>query len=169
MQSGWSQLSERHTQELVQGCHLLADALDVGAEVIVAQKVEALVELAAMAATFIADQAAAVATLGLAEAAVPVIIEAGKKLLETLKQQIIQYIIGEIIEAAAKPLFEKIEHAMDGLDWSKTSGDDGGGVGNGFMLDHESAGGHLSVLRGHSDTLRGHAQTLRGGLEGLAF
>jgi hypothetical protein len=169
MQSGWAELSERHTQELVAGCALLADALEVGADVIVAQKVEALVELTVMAATFVADQAAAVATFGLAEAAVPVIIETGKKLLETLKQQIIQYIIGEIIEAAAKPLFAKIEHAMSGLDWSQTAGAAGTGAGDGFMLHHESAEGHLKVLRGHTDTFRGHAQQLRGGLESLAF
>jgi hypothetical protein len=153
----------------VEGCRLLAEALDVGADVIVAQKAEALVELAAMAVTFIADQAASVATLGLAEAAVPVIIEIGKQLLETLKQQIIQYIVGEIIEAAAKPLFAKIEQAMSGLDWSQTSGSGGTGVGDGFMLHHELAGGHLELLRGHADTFRGHALTLRGGLEGLTF
>ncbi|WP_441248852.1 hypothetical protein [Kitasatospora sp. McL0602] len=169
MQSGWARMSERHTQELVAGCHLLADALDVGAGVIVAQKVEALAELAVMAATFVADQAAAVATFGLAEAAVPVIIEVGKKLLETLKQQIIQYIIGEIIEAAAKPLFAKIEHAMSGLDWSQTGGAASAGAGDGFMLHHEAAGSHLQILRGHTDTFREHAQQLRSGLEGLAF
>ncbi len=169
MQSGWAEMSARHTRELVQGCRLLAEALEVGADVIVAQKAEALVELAAMAAAFVADQAAAVATLGLAEAAAPVIIETGKKLLETLKQQIIQYIVGEIIEAAAKPLFAQIEHAMSGLDWSQNSGGGGAEAGDGFMLHHELAGGHLDLLRGHADTFRGHAQTLRGGLEGLSF
>ncbi|MFF2818401.1 hypothetical protein ACFVT9_23120 [Kitasatospora cineracea] len=167
MQSGWSELSERHTRELVLGCTLLAEALEVGAEVIVAQKVEALVELGVMAAAFIADQAAAVATLGLAEAAVPVIVEAGKKLLETLKQQIIQYVIGEIIEAAAKPLFAKIEHAMSGLDWGQTSG--GAGAADGFSLDAELADRHLSTMRAHTEAFRGHAQELRGGLERLAF
>ncbi|WP_052441339.1 WXG100 family type VII secretion target [Streptacidiphilus anmyonensis] len=167
MQSGWAQLSERHVQELVEGCHVLADALDLGAEVIVAQKLEALAELAAMAAAFVADQAAAVATAGLAEAAVPVIVEAGRKLLETLKQQIIQYVTGEIIEAAAKPLFARIEAAVSGLDWSQTSA--GGGAVDGFSLDHEAASAHLDVLRGHAETFRGHAQSLHAGLEGLAF
>ncbi|AUG81203.1 hypothetical protein CFP65_6553 [Kitasatospora sp. MMS16-BH015] len=169
MQSGWAKLSERHTQELVAGCHVLAEALEIGADVIVAQKVEALAELAVMAATFIADQAAAVATFGLAEAAVPVIVETGKKLLETLKQQIIQYIIGEIIEAAAKPLFAKIEHAMSGLDWGQAGAAAAGDAGDGFMIHHGDAGGHLQVLRSHTDTFREHAQTLRAGLEGLAF
>lgn len=167
MKSGWAHLSTTHVNELVTGCHVLAEALEVGADVIVAQKVEALAELAVMAATFIADQAASVATLGLAEAAVPVIVEAGKKLLEALKQQIIQYIVGEVIEAAAKPLFAKIEQAMSGLDWSSTGG--GAQAGGGFQIDHEAAAAHLTTMQGHAETLRGHAQTLRGGLDGLAF
>jgi hypothetical protein len=167
MASGWARLSTTHVDELVEGCHVLAEALDVGADVIVAQKVEALAELAVMAATFIADQAASVATLGLAEAAVPVIIEAGKKLLEALKQQIIQYIVGEVIEAAAKPLFAKIEQALSGLDWSQAGG--AAEAGTGFQIDHEAAAAHLTTLQGHTDTLLGHAQTLHSGLEGLSF
>jgi hypothetical protein len=169
MQSGWAELSERHTRELVEGCRVLAEALDLAADYIIAQKVEALAELVAMAATFVADQAASVATLGLAEAAVPVIIATGKKLLETLKQQIIQHLMGEVIEAAAKPLFAKIETAMSGLDWSQTGAAGGSGPGDGFSIDHGTAGAHLQALNGHADTFRGHAQVLRDGVAGLAF
>jgi len=168
MQSGWSQLSARHTQDLLEGCRILAEALDLAADYIVAQKVEAVAELIGIAATFVADQAASVATLGLAEAAVPLIIATGKELLETLKQQIIQYIMGEVIEAAAKPLFARIEQAMSGLDWSQTSATDGS-LGDGFSMDHGTAGAHLQVLSGHADTLRGHAQVLSNGMAGLAF
>ena len=50
---------------------------------------------------FVADQAAAVATVGIAEAAVPVIIAAGRKLAESLIQDLEQYVIGQAIEAAA--------------------------------------------------------------------
>ncbi|MFC1409688.1 hypothetical protein ACEZCY_25945 [Streptacidiphilus sp. N1-12] len=169
MQSGWTQMSEQHTQELVEGCHVLAEALDVAADYIIAQKVEALAELIGMAATFVADQAASVATLGLAEAAVPLIIATGKKLLETLKQLIIQHIMGEVIEAAAKPLFAKIEKAMSGLDWSQTGSADSADAGDGFSIDHGTAGAHLQVLSGHAETLRGHATVLRSGMAGLAF
>ncbi|MHA6760026.1 WXG100-like domain-containing protein [Streptacidiphilus sp. PAMC 29251] len=178
MQSGWARMSEQHTRELVEGCRVLAEALDVAADYIVAQKVEALAELIAMAATFVADQAASVATLGLAEAAVPLIVATGKKLLETLKQLIIQHIMGEVIEAAAKPLFAKVEKAMSGLDWSQTGvgdggggggGADGSGAGDGFSLDHGTAGAHLQVLSGHAESLRGHAAVLRSGMAGLAF
>lgn len=168
MQSGWAHLSAQHVDEIVAGSHVLADALEVGADWVVAQKVEAIAELVGMAATFVADQAAAVATFGLAEAAVPVIIEAGKKLLETLKQQIIQYITGEIIEAAAEPLFTKIEQALAGLDWSNAPSS-GGSVGSGFSLDVDELRQQISILRGHAAAMRGHAQTLRLGLAGLSL
>lgn len=168
LQSGWAKLSATHVSEIVEGCALLADALEIGAEFVVAQKVEAAIELGVMAASFLADQAAAVATFGLAEAAVPVIIDAGKKLVETLKQQIIQYITGKIIEAAAKPLFAKVEKALSGLDWSQ-SGAESADASSGFSLDVEAARSHIAVLRGHAETMRGHAETLRSGLAGLSF
>jgi hypothetical protein len=167
MQSGWAHLSAQHVDEIVAGCHVLADALEVGAAWVVAQKIEAIAELAVMAATFVADQAAAVATVGLAEAAVPVIIAAGKKLLETLKQQIIMYLVGQIVEAAAKPLFQKIEQALSGLDWSNAPG--GGGQGEGFSMDTVMLAKHIETLEGHAATMRGHAATLRSGLAGLSF
>ena len=168
LSSGWSQLSAAHVEEIVDGCRVLADALEVGADFVVAQKAEALIELLAMAATFAADQAAAVATFGLAEAAVPLIIEAGKKLLEALKQQIIQYIVGEVIEAAAKPLFAKVEQALSGLDWSQAAGGESG-LGSGFALDPATVAAHTAVLKSHASTMRGHAEKLQAGLGGLSF
>ena len=144
MQSGWSQLSQTHVDELVGGCGILAEALEVGADVVVAQKLEALAELIAMAAAFAADQAASVVTLGLAETAAPL-----------------------IIEAAAKPLFAKVESAMSGLDWSQTNGSEG--VSGGFAIDHELASGHLNTMKGHAEMFRTHAVNLRAGLDGLAF
>lgn len=168
MKSGWAKLSARHVDEIVEGTRVLADALEVAAGFVIAQKAEAVVQLIAMAAEFLADQAAAVATFGLAEAAVPAIIAAGKALMETLKQQIVQAIVGEVIEAAAKPLFAKIESMVAGLDWS-ASGGGISGPGAGFSLDFETAKGHVATMRTHAETMRGHAQTLHSGLAGLSF
>jgi hypothetical protein len=69
MQSGWTSLTARHVDELTAGCTVLADALEVAAGHIVAQKAEAIAVLIGMAAAFVADQAASVVTFGLAEAA----------------------------------------------------------------------------------------------------
>ncbi len=66
MSSGWAELSARHVTELVDGSKILADALEAAAAYVVAQKAVAIVELVTMAAALVADQAAAVATFGLA-------------------------------------------------------------------------------------------------------
>src|SRR5205823_6660906 len=102
----WAQLSNSHMSELIQACHVVATALDVAADVIVGMKVEAIAELVALAASFVADQAAAVATLGAAEAAEVLIVKAAEELMDFLEQQLEQYIIGQVIEAAVDPLVE---------------------------------------------------------------
>lgn len=168
LSSGWSHLSAQHVDEIVEGCRVLAEALDLGADFVVAQKLEAVGELIGMAAAFVADQAAAAATFGLAEAGAPLIIEGAKKLLEALKQQIIQYIVGEIVEAAAKPLFAKVEQALAGLDWSNAPGGESG-TGEGFSIDPGAVASHTAVLRGHAESMRGHAERLHAGLGGLSF
>jgi hypothetical protein len=168
MHSGWANLSATHVNEIIEGCNILADALEVGADFVVGQKVEAAIQLGIMAAEFVADQAASVATLGLAEAAVPAIIAVGKALMETLKQQIIQTIMGDVIEAAAKPLFAKVENMLSGLEWSNAQGG-ASGSSEGFSIDFEAARQHIATLRGHAETMAGHAQTLHSGLGGLSF
>jgi uncharacterized protein YukE len=167
LSSGWQELSAQHVTELVDGCAVLADALEVAAGYIVAQKVAAIAELVGMAAAFVADQAAAVATFGIAEAAVPVIIAAGRKLMESLVQDLEQYIIGQVVEAAAKPLFAKVAEAMAGLDWSKTTS--AGSESTGFSLDEQLVRAHTAALRQHAQTFRSHAVTLQQGVRGLSF
>ena len=167
MQSGWAELSSKHVSEIVDGCGVLADALEAWAGYIVVQKGVAIAELVTMAAAFVADQAAAVATFGLAEAAVPVIIAAAKKLAESLIDDLEQYVLGKVIEAAAKPLFAKVESMLSGLDWSQSSG--GGGSAEGFSLDMQELTAQTSLLHTHAATMRTHATTLQSGLAGLSF
>lgn len=116
--SGWSRLSEAHVDEIVTGCGILADALDGYAGYIVVQKGEAIAELLALAASFVAEQAAAVETLGLSEAGTALTVGLARKLTATPAQQLQQYAVGKVIDAA-KPLFAKIENALSGLDWGK--------------------------------------------------
>jgi hypothetical protein len=168
MQSGWAELSQRHVTEILDGCSIVADALEAWAAYVIAQKAEAVVQFIAMAAEFVADQAASVATLGLAEAALPVIIEAGQKLGQSLIQDLEQYVIGKVVEAALKPFFAKVESLLAGLDWSNTSKTESG-VGESFSLDPDAARQQGSILRQHAETMVGHASTLKSGLGGLSF
>jgi hypothetical protein len=169
MKSGWSTMSTQHVDELVTGCHVLADALDVAAGYIVAQKVEAIATLVGMAAAFVADQAAAVATFGLAEAAVPVIIEGAERLVKSLVMDLQQYIVGKVIEAAAKPLFAKVEAAMAGLDWSQSGAAANGAQSTGFSVDPQAVRIQTTALRTHAATMRAHGANFQQGIRGLSF
>jgi hypothetical protein len=171
MSSGWAQMSSKHVYEVVDGCHLLADALDVAAGYIVAQKAEAVAILIGMAAAFVADQAAAVATFGIAEVAVPLLIEGAERLVKSLVMDLEQHIVGQVIEAAAKPLFAKVEAAMAGLDWSGAGGGAGGGAdpGAGFSIDPPAVRAQLAILRDHATTMRAHGQRYEAAVSGLGF
>lgn len=168
MVSGWAELSSRHVTEIVDGSVIVADALEAWAGYIVVQKLEAIAQLVEMAVEFFADQAASVATFGIAEAALPLIIEAGQKVGQSLIQDLEQYVLGKVIEAALKPFMAKVQSLLSGLDWGTTS-PAGSGVGEGFSVDEGEVRAQLSILRAHSDTMAGHGQTLRQGLAGLSF
>jgi uncharacterized protein YukE len=109
----WAEKSTRHLQELTDACHVVADALDAGADVIVGMKTAAIGELAAIAASFIADQAAAAATFGLAEAALAGIEMAARRATNFLVQEITGYLTGEIVGAALQPLLGKVSSALE--------------------------------------------------------
>ncbi len=167
MTSGWAKLSARHVDELVDGCHVLADALDVAAGYIVVQKAEAVAVLIGMAAAFVADQAAAVATFGLAEAAVPVIVEGAERLVKSLVMDLEQYLIGKVIETAAKPLFAKVEEAFSGLDWSQSGAQ--ANEPDSVSLDAEAALAHITALQTHAATMRGHGAQFGTAIASLGF
>ncbi len=111
----WAQMSSGHMAELVRVCHAAAAVMEVVADAIVAAKIAVIAELGFMAAEFVASQAAAVATLGLAEAGEAVLIEAGKKAVNAILQQVEQQIVGELMEAACGPLEQAVEQAVNGL------------------------------------------------------
>src|SRR6266700_2644583 len=119
MASGWAELSTAHVNEIVQGAGIVADALDAWAAYIVVQKGIAVAQMVEMAVEFFADQAA-VATFGIAEAALPAIIAAGQAAGKSLIQDLEQYVIGQVMEAALKPFMAKVQQLLSGLDWGST-------------------------------------------------
>ena len=169
MSSGWSRMSTNHVYEIVDACHVVADALDVAAGYIVAQKLEAIGILIGMAAAFLADQAAAVATAGLAEAAVPLIIESAERVVKSLVMDLEQHVIGKVIEAGAKPLFAKVEAAMSGLDWGGAGEGTSADGGQGFSIDPTEVHVHTALLRSHAATMRAHGDNFQLAVAGLGF
>jgi len=170
--SKWAHLSNGHMSDLLSACHLLATALDAAADYIVAMKLECIAELVILAVTFVADQAAAVATFGLAEAAEALVVEAAEKAVDFLKQQLIQYIIAQVVEAALTPLLGVITKAVAGMTYSALEdmlGVSGSGPGDGFTVHPDDLRAHAKVFAQHAQTVQGHAQTFSGGLAGLSF
>ncbi|MFC1409788.1 WXG100 family type VII secretion target [Streptacidiphilus sp. N1-12] len=170
----WAQLSNSHMTELVSACHVVATALDAAADVVVAMKLEAIAELVVLAASFVADQAASVLTLGLAEAAEVLIVEAAEKVMDFLEQQLEQYIIGEVIEAAMGPLIETVGNAVSGLVFQAAEGALGvsagaGGAGDGFSIHPQMLVVHAQTMHGHAETVAGHAQAFQARLAGVSF
>jgi hypothetical protein len=168
MRSGWGSMSDQHVNEIVTGCGTLAVALDAAAGYIVAQKAEAIAVLIGMAAAFVADQAAAVATAGLAEAAAPLIIEGAERLIKSLIMDLQQHVIGEVIETAAKPLFAKVGQAMSGLDWSQ-SGGTGAAQPTQVSIDPAAVRAQLGILREHAAQMRQHGARFSLAVGGLGF
>lgn len=171
----WADMSSSHVRELVDGCHVVATALDVAADYIVGKKIEAIAQFAVMAAEFVADQAAAVATLGLAEAAEVAIVAAARQIAKFLEQELEQYIIGEVIQAALTPLLGVVEKAVGGLVYNATSEILGGGeggsvqVGPGFSIDPDMLATHAATFDQHADTISGHADVFVSRLSSLNF
>jgi uncharacterized protein YukE len=169
----WGQMSSTHMTELVDICNVVATALDVGADVIVGMKGVAIAELIGLAASFIADQAAAIATFGIAEAAEALIVKLAEELMDYLEQQLTQYVIGQIIEAAITPLVGVVEKAVNGMVYSAVESALGvsgpGGAGSGVQVAPADALTHAQAMHGHAETIAGHAQTFTSNLAGLSF
>ncbi|GAB2722538.1 WXG100 family type VII secretion target [Kitasatospora kifunensis] len=171
----WAELSNSHMNDLVTACHTVADALDVAAGVIVGMKLQAIEELTVMAITFVADQAAAVATFGLAEAGLVLLEEAVTGVVNYLEQQLEQYIIGQVIEAAITPLAEVVGKAVSGLVYKGAEaamglpGDGGSGTPTSFSIHPQAMLVHAETMHGHAETVAAHAEDLRGKLAQVDF
>ncbi|KPC66242.1 WXG100 family type VII secretion target [Streptomyces chattanoogensis] len=172
----WAQLSDGHMTELVNACHTVASALDIAADTIVAMKLEAIAELIVLAITFVADQAAAVATLGAAEAAMALIVAAAEKLVDFLVQQLEQYIIAQVIEAAIDPLIETVSKAVSGMVFQAaesalgvSAGGGAGGGGQGFSIHPEQLHARAEKLRGHAEKVASHAAEFETKAAGVTF
>lgn len=169
----WANLSSSHMTELIDACGVVATGLDATADFIVGKKIEAIAQFAVMAAAFVADQAAAVLTFGIAEAAEALVIAGARELAKVLEQELEQYVIGQLIEAAITPLESVVEKAVNGLVFNAVSDIVGGGssaaIGASFGIEPDQLAAHAAELQGHADTVAGHAQDFASKMSSLNF
>ncbi len=175
----WSQMSNDHLSEIVQICGTVATLIDVAADAIVVAKLAVITELGIMAAEFIAAQAAAVATLGAAEAAEALLIEATKRAINMVLQQVEGQIVGQLVEQAIGPLEVVVERALGGLvfkgvqaalDGVAPAGGAGGGAGTGdFRINPEALLRLAAALHDHSEQVTGHVSSFTTATSGVSF
>lgn len=115
MLTRWGQASAGHMTVLIDCCGVLATALEVAAEAVIVAKGVVIAQLVAMAAEMAAAAAAAVATLGIAAAAEAAIVEAGKRIVNAIIQEIEDVIVGQLVSMAVEPFQAAIEKAVSGL------------------------------------------------------
>ena len=170
--SEWQSRSDTHMTELMDVCRVIVDALQGFADYIVVQKGVAITELLALAASFLAAQAAAAVTFGLAEVADLGLDELGEQAINLLKQLIQQYIAGKVIEEAFKLLAPAVEKAVEGwifnfVDGGAPSG--GGAVGDLMMVEPQLLVQHAAAMEEHGRTMLSHAQDLQEKLSGVNY
>ncbi|MER6046039.1 WXG100 family type VII secretion target [Streptomyces sp. NPDC001793] len=169
----WGQMSSSHMNELVTACHTVATALDAASGVIVGMKAAAIAELVVLAVSFVADQAAAAVTFGLAEVAEAGIIAAARKATSYLEQQLEQYVVGQVIEAAITPLVDVVGKAVSGLVYEGTAKAlgvaAGGGVGESFSVHPEELHARSQKLSAHAEKVAAHAEDFKSKLSGVSF
>ncbi|MFI1159100.1 hypothetical protein [Streptomyces sioyaensis] len=133
----------------------------------------AIAELVVLAVTFVADQAAAAFTFGLAEIAEAGIIAAGRKATSYLEQQLEQYVVGQVIEAAITPLVEVVGKAVSGLVFENTAKalgvPAGGGAGQSFSVHPEELHARSQAMTKQAETVAAHAEDFKSKLSGVSF
>jgi uncharacterized protein YukE len=163
----WSNQSKGNMETLIQGCHLLAGGMDLAAEAVVGMKTKVIVQLSLALAEFAAIQAAAVATLGLAEAALPVMIVARNRILNGILNECVAEVVARLVVEILEPVSEQVEDAVRKLM-------------HGEIVEHAAASNTLKAdpvaLRDHAARMTGRAEeSQRAGwnlcskLDGLQF
>ncbi len=111
MAEDWCRQTKGRLHTLVECCNGMAQALDLAADGVVAMKLAVIAQLEIALAEFLADQAAAVATLGLAEAALPLLYAAQNRILSGIMQTFLAEVMGVLIEQSMRPLCARIADA----------------------------------------------------------
>ena len=169
----WQSRSDTHMTELLDVCKVISEALHALADYIVLQKGAAITQLLVLAASFLAAQAAAPFTFGLSEVSDLGLDELADEAINLLKQMVVQYIEGQVIEAAFKRLGPVVERALEGWVFNFVDGGapggGGGQVGKLMMVDAGPLHAHASAMRVHGQTMREHAVNLTTRLSGVDY
>jgi hypothetical protein len=171
--AAWGRMSSQHLDELLTACDVVSTAMGIAADVIIGMKLEAIGELIALAAQFVAAQAAAVATFGLAEASLVLIETEGRQIVRFLEQELVQYVEGKVLDAAVGPLVAVVERAVEGMVYRGVADalgvPAGGGAGPGVRIEPDAVLSSAAQLRQHADRADAAGQRFVGVAGSVSF
>ncbi|WP_239406161.1 DUF6531 domain-containing protein, partial [Frankia sp. Cj3] len=125
--------------------HVFAAALDVAADIVLAQKEVVIGAAITLAAAIIATQGEAIFTFGIAEAEVPVEVAIGRTAVRTALQELEQGILGVLIPQASQEIAKHLDGTIDKL-----------------LMGSVQVGLEAQTLKASTDTIRMLSATLRG-------
>jgi hypothetical protein len=111
----WQKIGSKHMPAVADAFDGLADGLRIGADVIEGMKVAAIAQLAIFATEFIAEQAAAIETFGLSEAAAAASEVLTDKIVGEIFQQAEQQVMQRLTSIVEGPLFTAAGNAFTEL------------------------------------------------------
>lgn len=165
----WGSQTQGHMKTLIEGCHVLADALDVAAVGVEGMKYECIAQLGIAAGELIADQVGAVFTLGLSEAAAAAEIELQNRLMDGIIQRFEQEVIGVLVDKTIGPLKAEIEHAVGQLLLEEVAHVTVGAPAPGLKLDTAMMRTHAGTIGQEADANIRHGQAFYSEVGHLTF
>jgi hypothetical protein len=163
----WASQSRGHMDTLVEGCGFLAGALDATADGVEAMKLAVIAQLEVAAAEFVADQAAAVATVGLAEAALPALYAAQNRILAGIMNTFETEVIDHLVHSVITPLKARIGEAVDQLVYGELAHI--AGVEPGLRVDTEAMHAQAAALHAEADAHADAGRALLGQFSAMTF
>ncbi|NUR64026.1 MAG: hypothetical protein HOV87_36015 [Catenulispora sp.] len=165
----WGNGSKAHMDELIEIAKDVATAIDLLADGVVAMKGKVIVQLGLAAGEFVADQAASVATLGLAETALPLLYEVQNRLLNAILQEFENEVVDYVIDHTIGPLLERLGDKMEKLLFTEVAGAAIGPGPNGLTLDTEAMRYHAGLIQQDAMNHQQHGRNLVNGLGSLNY
>ncbi|MCX0271702.1 hypothetical protein NLM24_13475 [Nocardia zapadnayensis] len=159
----WSHNSGKMA-ELETAFDVTSTALDIAADVIEAVQIAVLIELAALAASFIASMFTPAAPV-----TGPLLAAAARQIAKALAEFIIGYIAGKLLAEAFEPMLEKFnEYILDSLKPPDNAGPTSGGNGKVYM-DPDGVDNVVTTLENQAREMQEHGDKLGNRLSELDF
>ncbi|WP_433602204.1 hypothetical protein ACQPXH_11035 [Nocardia sp. CA-135953] len=167
--SVWAHMSATHMADLDAACKVVAKALDIAADVITVVKVAVLAELAALALSY-----GAIIATPAGPATAPLLTAAARRICDQMQQNLIAYLIAEVIIKAIEPLEHTIDDMIKGVVYDAASNALGvpppsSTANRPLHIEPDEVLRYSKLLDEHADDIMRHAENFRDQVAKLDF